>query len=199
MLWRIARTLGRHARQGKALPRLLFFTDPWRTPDPAAVMASLPRGAGVVYRAFGAGNAVNQGSALAALARRRGLLFLVGADEGLAMACGADGLHLPERLAGRAPRIRARHPAWLITIAAHSPRALRLAHRAGADAAVLSPVFPSRSSSAGPAIRPLRFAFWSRRAGLPVYALGGVDPDTAKRLRRTAAVGVAAIDGLIRT
>jgi len=36
------------------LPALLFFTDPARTPDPAADAANLPKGAAVVYRAFGA-------------------------------------------------------------------------------------------------------------------------------------------------
>lgn len=193
-LWRIARTLGRRARQGKALPPLLFFTDPVRTPDPAAVIAGLPRGAAVVYRAFGTGDVVNQGRILAALARRRGLLFLVGADEALAMACRADGLHLPERMAGRAPLIRARHPRWLITAAAHSP--LALARRSGLDASVLSPVLASRSPSAGKAIGPLRTAAWVRRAGTLIYGLGGISASTAGRLRRSGLIGLAAIDGL---
>jgi len=40
-----------------ALPALLAFTDPVRTPDPAALATSLPRGAGLVFRAFGAADA----------------------------------------------------------------------------------------------------------------------------------------------
>ena len=47
--------------RGKLLPRLFFFTDPIRTPDPARILTRLPRGAGVVYRAFGAADAVAQG------------------------------------------------------------------------------------------------------------------------------------------
>ena len=58
--WTLARTaaflgLRAHLRKGgarKSLPNLLFFTDPVRTPDPEAIARRLPRGAGVVVRAF---------------------------------------------------------------------------------------------------------------------------------------------------
>jgi thiamine-phosphate pyrophosphorylase len=193
---RTARTLGRKARLEKPLPPLLLLTDPGRTPDPLAAAARLPRGAGVVYRAFGDPDALRLACALGRLARRRGLLFLVGADEGLAAASGAHGLHLPERMLGRAPRLRARRPGWVITAAAHSPLALACAARAGCDAALLSAVFPSASPSAGAPLGPVRFAAMSRAARLPVYALGGVASGTAKRLLGSRAVGVAGIGGL---
>lgn len=180
--------------QGRPLPGLLFFTDPARTPDAEAIAASLPRGAAVVFRAFGAKDALAQGLRLKAIARRRGLVLLVGANERLAAALGADGVHLPERLAHRARAVR--RPGWIITAAAHSLRAARLARAAGADAAVVSAVFPSRSPSAGPPIGPLRLARLARDAGLPVYALGGVDNKKARRLKDAGLVGIAAVDGL---
>jgi thiamine-phosphate pyrophosphorylase len=37
----------------------------------------------------------------------------------------ADGVHLPERLAAALPRLRARHPHWRVTAAAHSRLAAR--------------------------------------------------------------------------
>jgi thiamine-phosphate pyrophosphorylase len=188
--------LGRPARGRKPLPALTFFTDPQRTPDPASVIAALPSGAAVVYRAFGAVDAVTTGRGLAAAARMRGVTFLVGADEALATALRADGVHLPERMAGRVRRLRARHPRWLITVAAHSRAALASARAAGADAAVLSPVFPSRSPSAGPPIGLPRAAAWTRGAGLPVIALGGVTRTTARRLRRSGLVGLAVVEAL---
>jgi thiamine-phosphate pyrophosphorylase len=174
---------------------LLFFTDPARTPDPARTAANLPRGAAIVFRAFGAPDAEAQGLRLKAVARARGLVLLVGADPRLAARIGADGVHLPERAAGLARRIRQAHPRWIVTCAAHSLPAARRAAQGGADAAVVSAVFPSRSPSAGPPIGPLRLASLVRRAGLPVYALGGVNDATAGRLRAAGLAGLAGIDG----
>ncbi|MCA6298302.1 MAG: thiamine phosphate synthase [Phenylobacterium sp.] len=190
--WTVRRTaafLGRRRSQGKRPPPpLLVFTDPDRTPDPVALALSLPRGAGLVYRAFGAANRLEVARALGAVARRRGLVLLVGADPDLAARVGAAGLHLPERLAGRAWRLR--RPGWILTAAAHSPRAAR---RPGIDAFILSAVFPSASRSAGPPLGALRFAQRVRTAAAPAYALGGVNDQTAGRLRMTGAAGLAGV------
>ncbi len=195
-LWRTARTLSRKAGGAKALPPLLFFTDPVRTPDLEGVLERLPRGAGVVFRAFGADDAVNQGRELVALARRRGLVFLVGADAALARALDADGVHLPERLMGQAWRIRRR--GCIVTAAVHSQRALARAGRLPLDAAVLSPIFASRSASAGAAVGEVKVAAWVREAQLPVYGLGGVKAQTAARLSRSGLAGLAAVEALAR-
>jgi thiamine-phosphate pyrophosphorylase len=177
----------------------LFFTDPVRTPDPAAVLARLPPGAGVVYRAFGAPDAAETGRRLLRLARRKRLTLLVGADAALAAAIGADGVHLPERLAWWARALRRARPGWLVTAAAHSWSAIVKARRSGADAAVVSPVFPSASPSAGRPIGALRFAQLVRGAGLPVYALGGVNAATARALTHSGAAGLAAVEALAGT
>ncbi len=194
-LHRAAARLGRPAREHNAcaLPPLLILTDPKRTPDPLALARSLPSGAALVYRAFGATDAARAAAALAKVARTRGLILLIGADATLAQACGADGVHLPERLVVQAPRLRARWPGVLISGAAHSPGALRRGAAAGLDAALLSTVFSSRSPSAGPPLGPVRLALMVRRAGLPVYALGGVDRATLTRLQGTGVAGAALV------
>ncbi|HEX5775565.1 MAG TPA: thiamine phosphate synthase [Caulobacteraceae bacterium] len=178
----------------KALPPLLSFTDPDRTPDVAAVAERLPRGAGIVLRTYGDDG---QAARIAAIARRRGLILLIGADERLAASVDANGLHLPERMAAAIPAVRARHPRWLITVAAHSPRAVRNAAKLGADAVVLSTVFESASPSAGKPLGPLRLAAIARTSSIPVYALGGVDMKNARRLRATGVVGIAAVEGVL--
>ncbi len=183
------------ARAGR-WPPLILVTDPARMPDPVACARRLARGSAIIYRAFGAADAVDVGRKLRAVARNRGLVLLVGADPGLARAIGADGVHLPERLAHHARRIRMANPAWLITAAAHSRAALRRVAGAGAQAVLVSPVFASASPSAGQALGPLRFAALVRTSRVPVYALGGVSGRTAARLMSSGAVGVAAVDGL---
>lgn len=117
-------------------------------------------------------------------------MLLIGQDAGLARRVGADGVHLPERLAHRAWALKRSSPRWIVTVAAHSPRAAR----AGADAVVVSAAFASRSPSAGRPLGPVRLAALVRHAGRPAYALGGVDNSTARRLRDVGLVGLAAVD-----
>ncbi|WP_309605948.1 thiamine phosphate synthase [Phenylobacterium sp.] len=196
-LERTAQFLGRRAtvRKGapKGLPELLFFTDPARTPDPEAIARQLPRGAAIVFRTFGAADAEARGARLAAIARDRGLKLLIGADGRLAARLGADGVHLPQRLAHRARRLSAANPGWIITAAAHSTLAARRALAAGADAVVVSAAFVSASPSAGAALGPVRMAILVRRAGGPVYGLGGITEKTARRLKDSGLVGLAAV------
>ena len=193
-LGRIAAAVGRSApRRKPGWPCLWLFTDPDRTPDPLAAAALLPPGSGVVLRTFGRHEVEALAPPLAALCRHRRLVLLVGRDAALAKAIGADGVHLPERELSALPRLRARYPRWRFTAAAHSPTALRAATFAGADAAFLSPVLPSESPSAGPAIGVLRAQRWVSGSRLPVYALGGVDEETARGLVGRGFSGVAGV------
>jgi len=164
-----------------------------RTPDPEAIAARLPPGSAVVYRHFGAADAEIRARRLRAIARARGLKLLIGADDALARRVGADGVHLPERLAHRAAALKCARPGWIVTSAAHS---LAAARRSRADAVVLSVALPSKSASAGAALGPIRLAGRIRAAGRPAYALGGINARTARRLLGSGAIGLAAVEGL---
>lgn len=172
------------------LPPLLALTDPARTPDPLALAAALPPGSGLVYRHFGADDRRSVARRLAALCRRRGLVFLIGADIALAHAVGADGVHLPERLVYRG---RTGLPGLIATGAAHGRAGLRRAAEAGLDAALLSPVFASASASAGAPLGAQRAGRMARAAGLPVYALGGVSRANARSLLGLGFAGIAGV------
>jgi thiamine-phosphate pyrophosphorylase len=160
-------------------------------------MRRLPRGAGVVYRAFDDPAAAQTGRRLVKVARRRGLLLLAGADAALAARIGADGVHLPERATAGALGIKRNRPTWIVTAAAHSEAAIVRARQSGADAVFVSPVFASASPSAGRPIGSLRFAALTVSAGLPVFALGGINTQTVRELSQTGAAGVAAVEALL--
>jgi thiamine-phosphate pyrophosphorylase len=196
-LWRVAQALNRAAAPVRPLPPLLFFTDPERTPDPLTITARLPRDAAVVFRAFGHADAEAMARDLAMMAREARVTLLIGLDAELAERCGAQGVHLPERALGEGPALRVRHPSWILTGAVHGAEGLATARAANLDAAILSPVFASRSPSAGPALGVARFAKLAAGAGLPVYALGGITATTAPGLAGSGAVGLAAIDGVV--
>jgi thiamine-phosphate pyrophosphorylase len=190
-LFRVAAKLA-----GPAASSLFLFTDPRRLLDPVAAAGRLPRGSAVVFRAFGRPDALTVGRRLRAVCDRGGLRLLVGADEALAAAVGADGLHLPERAMGELRRLRGRRPSWLLTTAAHSARAARRAAGLGADGVFVSTVFASASPSAGRPIGALRLAVIARGTRAPVFALGGVDRRTAGRLLGTGVAGFAAVEAL---
>jgi len=192
-LWRLSKAAQSRAACARGLPPLWFMTDWARVADPVAVADALPKGAGVILRDYAAADRAGLAMALAATCRRRGLLFLVAGDERLAAKSRADGLHLPEWQARQLPDIRRRYPMWLITAAAHGRTALRRAALAGADAAFLSPVFPTRSHPDAPHLGTVRFASLVHTTDMPVYALGGVDKETVSRLRPAGIAGVAAI------
>lgn len=172
----------------------MFFTDPVRTPDPDAIAERLPTGSAVVYRAFGAAQAEATARRLRAIATRRGLVLLIGADPALAEAVAADGLHMPERLISQIPALKAQHPAWLITAAAHDAPAATAASRAGVDAIVVSPVFASLSPSAGKPLGLDGLKGVMSASGAPAYALGGVTGRTAAQLLGSEVIGFAGVE-----
>jgi thiamine-phosphate pyrophosphorylase len=193
-LWDAATALNRAAAavspSAAGLPPLFFFTDPERTPRPWETAARLPAGSAVVYRAFGAEDAAETGAKLRRATRDAGVKLLVGRDQALAEAVVADGLHLPEREAARAVSVHRAHPGWLLTAAWHGG-----GHQTqGLDALVLSPIFPAGGASA---VKPPMGVEALRRcadaADLPVYALGGVDAETAPDLIGSGACGLAGV------
>jgi thiamine-phosphate pyrophosphorylase len=181
------------------MPARILVTDDIRLPDPSRAVAALPPGSGLLLRHYDAGDRGDLARRLARIARKRRVIMLVaGSDWRLAARIGAAGIHLPEGVArtladpGLRLWLRRGH---LLSIACHSPRALARAAALGADAALLSPVFATRSHPGARCLGALRFAQWARRAALPVIALGGVNRRTARALRFAA--GWAAIDGLM--
>ncbi len=180
-----------------APPPLLVFIDPERLPRPWEIAERLPPGAGLVYRAFGAPDAVAVAERLRAVTRERGVVLLIGMDADLADRVGADGVHLPERALSAAYALGGKRPDWLLTGAVHSVEGAERAR--DLDAVVLSPIFPAGgSSSQRPALGSEALMHACRRSRAPVYALGGIDADRAEALTDSGACGIAGIDAFAK-
>ena len=198
-LWRTATALARAAAAVSPakppLPPLLFFTDPSRTPRPWETAAHLPAGAGVVFRPFGAADALETSLRLRAATKAAGVRLLVGLDADLAERIAADGVHLPERALSAAYALSGRRPDWLLTGAAHSPEAIRSAR--DLDALVLSPVFPAGGASAAKAALGIEgFKAMAALAPCPTYALGGIKAGNVAALTGSGACGIAGVDAV---
>ena len=196
-LTKYARRLN-HMNGAGHLPALIFITDRARLPDPLAVIKKLGPDSAVIFRDYDAPDRKDLGQALACACRERSIRFLVAGDEALAQALTADGLHLPEHRLSESAAMRRKHPDWLITVAAHGAAALTAAHAAGADAALLSPVFatashPETLKSDKGLLGARGFANLSDASPLPVYALGGVTAENIALIKGGHTAGVAAI------
>jgi thiamine-phosphate pyrophosphorylase len=177
--------------------RLVYLTDMNRPQDPCAVARRLPPGSWVVLRCF----APQAGrpelfSRLRRICRERRLRFIVSTYLELAVKLGADGLHLPERVASSGQLCKER--LWLrlagrsLSIAAHSPRALALANRLSPDQILLSPVFVTQSHRERQQLGSLTFARWqSLFPHLCVLPLGGVNRQSLRCLSSAKPKGAA--------
>lgn len=180
----------------RGLPPLILMTDRARLKRPLEAAAALPRGSAVILRDYDHPHRADLARALRAVCRRRGVLLLIGADRALAREVGADGIHYPEALVPRTGSIQRPASRWLVTAAAHSAAGLVRARRAGADAAILAPVFETGSHPGRTCLGPTRFAALVQSVDLPVYALGGVNDRTAARLLTGRTMGIAAVSAL---
>lgn len=186
-----------HARKLMAaagVDQLIFMTDGARAANPERVVKRLPKGAMVILRDYDHADRLALAKMLRRACRAAGCLFLVAGDARLARRVGADGLHLPEYMVGRSHAGIYGFP--LVTAACHSRRALQKAAAAGADLALVSPVFATDSHPDAAVLGVQGFAKLVRGAPLPIAALGGVNHSTAKKLRGLNIAAIAAISAL---
>lgn len=168
------------------LPDLWLLSDERNDRHLDNALRRLPRGSGFIFRHYHleAQARRERFQRLTKLARACGHMVVLSGDLRTARAWGADGTYGP-----------ARPPAsGLLHLAtAHDLAEIAAANRSGADAVLLSPVFPTRSHPGGTVLGPLRFRLLAAKAQMPVIALGGMTCATARRL---GWLRWAAIDGL---
>ena len=197
-LARYARALNTRNVQGRALPAIVLMSDDAREADWAAAVAALPQRSAVIVRHRDEKHRERLVRQLRPVCRARCVALLVADDAALALRTGADGVHVPERQLAILPGLRARNAQWLITCSAHSAAAVRRAATFGADAIFVSPVFATESHPDRRALGPTRFAALASEGGA-VYALGGIDTKTIRRLQAHQIAGIGLIGGWIRS
>lgn len=124
--------------------------------------------------------------------------FLVNNRLDVALAAGADGVHLPERCLPLEAARRLVPPGFLIGRSVHSAAGAREAEAAGADYVQLGTIFETESK---PGLEPagldvVRDATAS--LGIPCLTVGGIDVMNAGLVLAAGAAGVAVVSAILR-
>lgn len=188
----------------RPIPRLHVLTPPELAPGSvAAIEAVMREGVAVQVRVKGHDDreVLDHARALVAITHRGGASCLVNDRVDLALAAGADGVHLG---AGDLPVADARRiadacaaaggPAVLVGGTARDPETARRLVDAGADYLGVGPCFTTTSKAGLPAPGgAARVEAVARAVDVPVIAIGGVTVDHLPALLDAGAHGVAVI------
>lgn len=181
-------------------PLVHLITDRRLAPDLAArasaALAGLPPGVAAIQlreKDLGGGALLALARSLGAVCRARGQRLLVNDRLDVALAAGADGVHLPSAGVPVADARRLLGPGALVGVSCHSAEDVARALAGGASYATFSPIYDTPSKRPfGPPVGVAALED-AARLGLPLVALGGVTPARAAEVRAAGAVGVAVI------
>jgi thiamine-phosphate pyrophosphorylase len=140
----------------------------------------------------------------AEVARRRtlefGALFVVNDRVDVALAAGADGVHLGQDDLPPEQARRQAGPAMLIGLSTHARAQVTAARGTDADYIAVGPVYPTPTKPGRPAVGVdlVRFAARPDPAGrsIPVFAIGGIDVATLPAVLEAGASRVCVLRAL---
>jgi thiamine-phosphate pyrophosphorylase len=134
---------------------------------------------------------------LRAVTRDHGALLLINDRIDVALACDADGVHLPTHsfTVRDARQLLGAHR--LVGVSTHHRAELATAIRDGADFAVFGPVYDTPSKQQYGAPVGLGAFAAAAQQSIPVLAIGGVTREHVRDLRARGAGGVAVIRAIL--
>lgn len=162
---------------------------------------ALAGGADVVQlrdKAMSGGKLLAAAREMAALAREAGALLIVNDRLDVALAAGADGVHLGQDDLPVAEARRLAPRGFIIGASVGSAGEARAAERDGADYVALSPVFGTASKDdAGPGHGLNALTGVKAAVTVPVVAIGGIGPDNLAEVIAAGADGIAVISAVV--
>jgi thiamine-phosphate pyrophosphorylase len=138
-------------------------------------------------------------AAMLPLVRAAGARLFINDRLDVALATGADGVHLgPDDIPVDAAR-RVAPPGFLVGYSADSPAAALSAAAAGASYIGCGAVFgtTTKAEAAGERIGTARLDKVARAVSIPVVGIGGIEPANIARVAATAAAGAAVVGAVM--
>lgn len=158
------------------------------------VEAVVAAGVGAVqYRAKDRPTAtmVQEAQALVRLTRRAQVPFIVNDRTDVALAVGADGVHVGQDDMPASYVRRMMGPYAIVGVTAPRPSLARQAQQAAATYVSCGPIFPSPTKPDKPAIGPEAIPPVQNAVSLPVCAIGGINEETLHYLTEVTPAMVA--------
>lgn len=130
--------------------------------------------------------------------RPLGVPLIINDRVDIALAVGAEGVHLGQRDMAIADARRLGPPSWIIGVSAESVEDAICAEKEGADYIGVSPVFatPTKTDTASPlgleGLRAIRAA-----VRIPLVAIGGIHAGNAREVIRAGADGLAVVSAIV--
>lgn len=170
--------------------------------DPCAIIAAALRGGASAVqlrdKEATARETLALGSRLRALTRAHGVLFIVNDRADLALALGADGVHLGQDDLPVAAARRILGPDAVIGVSANLPEEACRAEEQGASYVGVGPAYPtSTKANTRALLGPERIALVRAATRLPLVAIGGITAAGAPALRAAGADGICVIGAVI--
>lgn len=131
-----------------------------------------------------------------ALCRRLGVAGIINDSVEIALASGADGVHVGQSdlEAGRARELLG--PDKIVGVSAHSPEEACRAREAGADYLGCGAAFATGTKADAKPISKETIRAVTAAAGVPVVAIGGVSRENILELKGLGLAGVAVVSGI---
>ena len=167
----------------------------------AIAAAALAGGADMIQLRDKAGDLrelLPQARAIQALCRSHGAIFIVNDRLDLALAAGADGVHVgQEDLPAEAAR-RLLPPGRILGVSTHTLEQAEAARLTGADYIGFGPMFPTGTKDTGYTPRGLEGLRDVRAAiSLPILAIGGITLETVEGVISAGATVPAVISAIV--
>lgn len=141
---------------------------------------------------------VIKAKALRAVAARSGVVFIVNDRCDVALAVGADGVHLGQEDLPLDVARRIMGPDNVIGVSTHRPEDVTQATRGGADYIGFGPLFPTTTKEHHAPIVGLSGLRGIRSlTPLPVFAIGGITFESLRAVREAGANGVAVASAIL--
>jgi len=131
--------------------------------------------------------------------RRAGALFIVNDRADLALALGADGLHVGQEDLPAAAARRILRPGMILGVSTHDEPQARRAREDGADYIAVGSIFPTGTKAGFQLVGLDLLRELRPRLGVPVVAIGGITEANAAQVMEAGADAAAVISAVCGT
>lgn len=139
---------------------------------------------------------IHLGRSIGCLCQRYGVPLIINDDLDVALACGADGVHVGQDDLPVEEVRRRVGDKMIVGVSAHTPEEARRAYEGGADYLVAGAVFGSQTKTNVTPLPHDTLRAICDAVPIPVVAIGGINRENLPQLAGTVVAGVAVVSGI---